>query len=428
MTANHIIGEEKSFKEIISDVDLMPLFRDAVKAGASGVMLKDSSGEVLFQHGNSAEGTEYATDIPVKFEGDVAGNLMITGDSGSRNLIESIGTIINDALKLILKSRFKSLLASETHETVIQQSYDELLDTHSKLKLSENKYRELAGSLEKQVQERTGELKWAHAKLLQQEKIASVGQLAAGVAHEINNPMGFIASNINSLKQYVSKIKDMLIYYHRAFNKQELTAEDREQSREKWKKAKLDFILADVDELVRESLDGAERVKKIVSDLKGFSHIDDAAEAKVNINNELDRTLNVLSHETPADVEIIKDYGELPMIQCNAAQICQVFFNIILNAFQAKQERLKFIIKTRHSGNMISMDFSDDGPGMPEDVKNRIFEPFFTTKEVGMGTGMGLNVVYETVVSYGGTIEVESEPDKGTIFSLTLPVHQGMNS
>ncbi len=182
------------------------------------------------------------------------------------------------------------------------------------------------------------------------------------------------------------------------------------------------------DELVRESLDGAERVKKIVSDLKGFSHIDDVAGAEININDEMDRTLNVLSHETPSDAEIIRDYGELPMIECNAAQICQIFFNIILNAFQAKQQGLEFRIRTSHSENLIRIDFADNGPGMPDIIKNRIFEPFFTTKEVGMGTGMGLNVAYETVVSYGGTIEVKSETGKGTVFSLTLPVVQGMSS
>ncbi len=248
MTTDHIIGEEKSLKEIMKDIDIIPLFQGAVTAGVSGVMLKDSSGDVLFQHGISTEGDGHSTDLPVKFEGEVSGNLVITGDSNRKDLIESMGTIINYALKLILQSRFKSLLASETHETVIRQSYDDLLETNSKLKLSEKKYRELAGSLETKVHVRTNELKKAHAKLLQQEKIASIGQLAAGVAHEINNPMGFIASNINSLKQYVSKIKDMLIFYRRAFDKQIVTNEDRELSQEKWEKAKLDFILEDVDE------------------------------------------------------------------------------------------------------------------------------------------------------------------------------------
>ncbi len=428
MTTDHIIGEEKSLKEIIKDIDIVPLFQDAVSAGVSGVILKDSSGEVLFQHGNSPEGTDHSADIPVKFEGEVAGNLVITGDRSSKYLVDSIGTIIHDALKLILKSRFKSLLASDTHETVIQQSYDELLETNNKLKLSEMKYRDLAGSLEKKVQERTDELKKAHAKLLQQEKIASVGQLAAGVAHEINNPLGFIASNINSLKQYVSKIKDMLLFYRSAFEEQGLTAGDRELSQEKWKKNNLDFILSDVDELVRESLTGADRVRKIVSDLKGFSHIDDVAGADIHVNDEIDRTLNILTHETPEDAEIIKEYNELPVIEGNAAQICQVFFNIILNAFQAKQLNLKLRIRTRHSGDHIRIDFSDNGPGIPDNITNRIFEPFFTTKEVGEGTGMGLNVAYDTVVSYGGTIDVYSVQGNGTTFSLVLPVKAGMNS
>ncbi len=426
MSTDHIIGEEKSLQEIIKDIDIMPLFQDAVTAGASGVALKDSSGEMLCQQGNTTEKVGHSANFPVKFEGEVAGSLVISGDSGNSTLVESLGALIHDTLTLIIKSKFKTILATETHETVIQQSYNELLETNSKLSLSEKKYRELAGSLENQVQERTEELKKAHAKLLQQEKIASVGQLAAGVAHEINNPLGFIASNINSLNQYVSKIKDMLIFYRRAFDKPVLTDEDRDLSKEKWKKTKLDFILTDVDELVRESLNGAERVKKIVSDLKGFSHIDDVSGADISINDEIDRTLNVLTHEIPEDAEIIKDYSEMPNIECNAAQICQVFFNIILNAFQAKQTHLKLIISTRYSGKLIRIDFSDNGPGIPDNIKDRIFEPFFTTKEVGQGTGMGLNVAYDTVVSYGGTIEVDSEPGNGTTFSLIMPVNEGM--
>ncbi len=428
MKDEYIVGAEKSLGEIINNIDLLPLFRSAVDAGASCVMLEDSRGDVLYLCGNpSAEGM-ITLKTPLYLEGEAAGHLVIKGDKACRGHIEATGKLMLDAVNTILKSCFKTMLATETHMTVVSRSYSELLDANRRLKLSEGRYRDLAETLEKQVRERTEELRQALVRLLHQEKIAAVGQLAAGVAHEINNPLGFIASNINTLNQYVSRFRDMLVFFRSALEKGLLTGEEREAARRKWKDYKLDFILSDAEELIRESLDGAERVGKIVADLKDFSHIDDGDRAGVDINREIDRTLNVLTHEIPADAEIIRDYHPLPEFTCSPAHICQAFFNIILNALQTGKEGLKLIITTRYEKDFIRISFSDNGPGIPEDITNRIFEPFFTTKEVGRGTGMGLNVTYEIITSYGGTIEVKSVPGRGAAFGILLPAAKKENN
>ncbi len=417
----YIIGAEKNLREIIGEVDMMTLLKSAVRAGASDVMVVDSEGGILCHSGDSAEEGRLTIKKTLYLEGEISGHIVMKGDRKKKIYLEGLGELLSDAVKIILNSNLKKMLTTEIHTTVINQSYEELLETNRRLEISESKYRELVNSLEKKVQERTEELKQVHTRLLQQEKMASVGQLAAGVAHEINNPLGFISSNLNTLDQYVSRFREMLVFYHAAFETKKLTDEDREISRHKWKDFKLDLILPDAEELIKESLDGAERVKKIVSDLKGFSHIDDGDEAIIDINREINRTLNVLTHEIPEDAEIIKYYHPLPEFTCNPALMCQVFLNIILNSFQTKREGLKLVITTRYTDDFIKISFSDNGPGIPEDIKKRIFESFFTTKEAGMGTGMGLTVAYEIITSLEGTIDVESQPGKGAVFVIKLP-------
>ncbi len=214
----------------------------------------------------------------------------------------------------------------------------------------------------------------------------------------------------------------MVAFYNASLEDSRVPESVRKSSRQKWEELKLDFISSDIEDLIKQSLEGTERVKKIVSDLKGFSHIDEGTEAVVDINTEIDRTLNVLTHEIPEGAEIIKDYHPLPGFKCNPALVCQVFLNIILNAIQARKLTLKLFISTGYNNSRIAVRFSDNGRGIPEEIRSRIFEPFYTTKDVGKGTGMGLTAAYETITGYGGTIEVESRPEEGATFTITLPV------
>jgi len=173
--------------------------------------------------------------------------------------------------------------------------------------------------------------------------------------------------------------------------------------------------------LVEQSIEGATRVKKIVADLKGFAHTDDSGTAAVDLNEEIERALRVLAHYVPPGTTITKEYGQLSSFICNPALFCQVFLNIIRNALQARSEGLELLIRTETTAEGTLLTFSDNGPGIPEELAARIFEPFFTTREIGDGTGLGLTVAYDIVKGAGGTIEVTRPEAGGTMFSIVLP-------
>ncbi|MFZ6006541.1 MAG: sensor histidine kinase, partial [Nitrospirota bacterium] len=272
------------------------------------------------------------------------------------------------------------------------------------------------------VLERTEELKRAYTRLLQQEKMASIGQLAAGIAHEINNPVGFIYSNLNTLKKYIGNLNEIIRFYKVKGQELEVIGKDAE---ELYKKLKIEFIMSDINDLIKQSTDGAERIKNIVANLKGFSHIDEAADREISINTEMDNTIHVLSHEIKArSAEIIKHYGKIAGFFGNPGLICQAFLNILLNALHSKDDNIIVTIKTEQHGNNAVISIADNGKGIPPDIQSRIFEPFFTTKDVGKGMGMGLTVAYDIISQYGGNIEVKSEMERGSTFVITLPLRK----
>ncbi|MFA7347523.1 MAG: ATP-binding protein [Desulfurivibrionaceae bacterium] len=272
------------------------------------------------------------------------------------------------------------------------------------------------------------ELKAAQSQILQQEKMASIGQLAAGVAHEINNPTGFILSNLNSLKKYLQRFAEFLTLQTEALEK--LSAGGNEgvdavlqPVTEQRKVLKIDHLLDDIGPLIEESIEGGERVKKIVQSLKSFAHIDEAEYKPSDINAGLESSLAVVWNELKYKATVIRDYGEIPNTVCNLGQLNQVFVNILVNAAHALEKQGEITVKTRRDGETIRVAISDTGCGIPAETINRIFEPFFTTKEVGKGTGLGLSIAYDIVVKkHNGQIEVESEPGKGTTFTLTIPI------
>ena len=262
-------------------------------------------------------------------------------------------------------------------------------------------------------------LKQSQAQILQQEKMASVGQLAAGVAHEINNPMGFISSNLSSLAKYLERLTEFIRTLEEKLP-QEPQDEDLAALR---KKLKIDYILEDAVHLVEESLDGAGRVKKIVQGLKNFSRIDQAERLTADINECLDTTLNIVWNELKYKCEVKKEYGELPPTVCNPQQLNQMFMNLLVNAAQAIETKGEIRIKTWADQDFIYTRISDTGSGIPQEKIKRIFEPFYTTKEVGKGTGLGLSIVYDIVVkNHKGDIQVESVEGKGTAFTVKIPV------
>ncbi len=421
----YVVGQEKRLAEIIAEMDIMPLVRSVVQAGAEAVLITDEKDNTLWSCGVSTIEDSVGISMPLYLEGEVVGVLYVKGASEQEGQLRRLAELLLEALRIILVNNLKMMLTSEAHTTVISQAYDELLEINLKLSASERKYRELAENLEIKVAERTEELKRAHSRLLQQEKMASIGQLAAGVAHEINNPLGFISSNLQTMGKYVARFIAMLNFFRAAISDTDDRVELVESAKKKWQELKIDIVRSDVVDLVNQSLEGAERVKKIVSNLKGFSHVEDVEQFPSDLNREIDKTLSVLSHELSEGTEIIRNYEPLPDFVCNPALLCQVFLNLILNALQLHKKDLRLVISTGYDGRNIRLTFADNGPGIPENIRNRIFEPFYTTKDVGSGTGMGLTVAYDIVTGYGGTIDVNCPEDGGSTFAISLPLIRG---
>ncbi len=264
-------------------------------------------------------------------------------------------------------------------------------------------------------------LEEAHNQLLQSEKMASIGQLAAGVAHEINNPIGYVNSNLGTLRDYVKSLITVLEAYEKA---EDLLADGavRDGILSAKRAAELDYLKTDIIALLDESSDGIARVRRIVQDLKDFSHVDQGEWVLADLNRGLDSTLNVVNNEIKYKAEVVKEYGDLPMVRCLPSQLNQVFMNLLVNAAHAIDRQGVITVRTGCAGDEVWIEVADTGHGMPESLLNRIFDPFFTTKPVGKGTGLGLSISYGIVRKHGGRIEVRSELEKGSVFRVTLPV------
>ncbi len=279
------------------------------------------------------------------------------------------------------------------------------------------------------------ELKEHQAQLVQSEKMASIGQLAAGVAHEINNPTGFIRSNLSTLLDYQADLKE---FAARCSALQEVAAGRARETgdpeleeaagavAEAASRMDLEFILDDMAEAIGQCIEGADRIRAIVSDLKDFSHVDRPELEEADLNHGLKSTLNIAWNEIKYRAEVETDLGEIPLVRCYPQQLNQVFLNLLVNAAQAMEEKGVIRIGTRclseNGKRLVAVEISDTGKGIPSEVLPRIFDPFFTTKEVGKGTGLGLHIAYKIVERHGGSILVESEEGRGTTFRVLLPV------
>jgi signal transduction histidine kinase len=253
--------------------------------------------------------------------------------------------------------------------------------------------------------------------------MAAIGQLAAGVAHEINNPVGYINSNIGTLQGYI----DDLFHIFEAYERLEAGVVDSHVAKAEvaMLKQKLDlgYLRHDITELLKESLEGVSRVRQIVHDLKDFPHLDEAEWRWVDLHKGFDSTLNIVHNEIKYKADVAKNYGELPLVECISSQINQVFMNILVNAAHAIEGRGTITITTGISGaDKVWVRINDSGKGIPGHNLRRIFDPFYTTKPVGKGTGLGLSLSYSIVERHAGTIDVQSEVGKGATFTINLPI------
>ena len=264
----------------------------------------------------------------------------------------------------------------------------------------------------------------AQEKLLQSEKLASIGQLAAGVAHEINNPIGYVHSNLGSLQEYLHSLFSLIEVYERALRLPDPKAmlPEIEDLRAR---ADIDFITGDLPQLMSESREGIERVTAIVRNLKDFSYSGrDDSWKSADLHAGLDSTINIIWNELKYKVTLEKHYGKLPLVQCRPSELNQVFMNILLNASHAIDERGTIHVTTGVDGDEVWVEIQDSGHGIPDEILQRIFDPFFTTKPVGSGTGLGLSISYGIVKKHNGRIEARNVPGAGACFRIMLPIRQ----
>lgn len=264
-------------------------------------------------------------------------------------------------------------------------------------------------------------------KLVQSEKLASIGQLAAGVAHEINNPIGYIFSNFGTLERYLVHLFQMLSAYEEA-ERYLIDTPHGQQLQKLRDQIELDYLKEDIPNLMQESREGISRVRKIVSDLKDFSRVGSSQEwVWANLHRGIESTLNIVNNEIKYKADVVKAFGDLPDVECLPSEINQVIMNLLINAAHAiTAERGTVTIRTGRSGEgepeQVWIEVEDNGCGIAKEHLGKVFDPFFTTKPVGKGTGLGLSLSYGIVQKHNGHIDVRSEPGKGTCFRITLPV------
>ena len=268
-----------------------------------------------------------------------------------------------------------------------------------------------------------GELKSAQTKLVESEKMASLGVLTAGVAHEINNPVNFISGGIESINENFTDLKELLTQISEP-EKGKSPQQLWEQTNAMQKRIDLKNLITEMEMLISTIRNGASRTSEIVKGLRNFTRLDEHDMKKAGIAEGIDNTLVILNNKLKDRIEVIKNYEDLPDILCFPGQLNQVFMNILSNAADAIEAKGTIRINLKKIDNQAVISISDSGSGMPDDVKSHIFEPFYTTKEVGNGTGLGLSISYGIIEKHKGTIEVKSEHGKGTEFIITLPMNR----
>jgi signal transduction histidine kinase len=348
---------------------------------------------------------------------------------------------VKTAAAAVIHSGDVMMEALNTLYSKIGEQTVEVMQANQALALEHEALRELNEQLELRVNQRTAALENANrqltqniielkqvnqklestqSQLLQSEKMASIGQLAAGVAHEINNPIGFVNSNLSTLEKYIVSLGSVLGAYEQL--EKQLGANALAEVAEIKRKIDLPYLLEDIPNLLKESQDGLARVKLIVQNLRDFSHVDESKWQLANLESCMDSTLNVASNEIKYKAEVIKKYAGLPQVECMPSQINQVFLNLLVNAAQAIETKGVITIRTGIQDSEVWLEVEDTGKGIPAENLKKIFDPFFTTKPVGKGTGLGLSVSFGIVQKHGGRIDVRSESGKGTTMRVWLPI------
>ncbi len=303
------------------------------------------------------------------------------------------------------------------------RAFNKMVADLGKARSELNKANEELANTNEALHATVADLKEAQEQLVQSEKMASLGQLTAGIAHEINNPINFVTANIQPLKDDMADILKFLDSYEEIISKKGLKNEFIEIEKIK-ADADIEFTKKEIHDLLKGIEDGAMRTSEIVKGLKNFSRLDQSIFKKANINDCIESTLTLLHNSYKNRIEVIKDLDNVPEIECFPGQINQVLMNILSNAIQAISEEGSISIKTRLENKKVKIFIKDSGAGMTDEIRKKIFDPFFTTKEVGKGTGLGLSISFGIIQKHNGEIEVFSKPGTGTEFIISLPITQ----
>lgn len=336
--------------------------------------------------------------VPVEFNLERVGWL---SGGGSRGEQLAAAELVSFLMMFVAKYR----LAANLHHDTTEASYAELQRQNAALKVSETRFRELSEQLQQKVEEQVDVIRQTQQELFESARLRSVGQLAAGVAHEINNPIGFISSNLRVARDYVEDLKEIA----------PATPANRD-------------LLQDFQDLLTESIDGTSRIAAIVADLKTFSSIDQADYSLCNVNDLLQSAVHLVQTEYSHNLQIIERLSELPRVSGHPSRLSQTFFNLLDNAAQALRDEAaddtsgRILVQSQVQGDTVRIVIQDNGCGIPEANRARIFDAFFSTRPVGSGTGLGLTVARDTVRAHNGNLTIDSHPGTGTRVTLTLPV------
>lgn len=348
----------------------------------------------------------------------------VSGITETQDLSKRLTLRSNDELGVLTTAFNNMTTRLESASKHQKQLVDELKVFAEEL---ENKVRDRTGelmSLNSELTRALEDLKATQSQLIHHEKMASLGQLVAGVAHELNNPIGFIYANYPHLEEYVSTLFNLLD----ALRHLPLPADSQQQMEAMYAKADIEFLREDLLSIIRGGKSGTARIREIISSLRSFSHLGEAEVKMASLEDGINETLALLQYQLKTRIEVVRNYHLNAPVLCRPGQLNQVFMNILSNAIQAIDGKGTITINTRREDNWAIVEFSDTGCGIPPDVMNHIFDPFFTTKQVGEGTGLGLSISHSIIEDHGGRIEVKSEVGRGTTLTLYIPCDGGQFS
>lgn len=398
------------------DVTLVELLRAIPRAKIESALNKSlgnawnlADGDAVALAGPQALDASTAIAVPLTVEIETIGKLTASGVR--REQVEAA----TSWLEIALASAYRYQMAASLHLQAVNADYEALQQQNRALKESESRFRELAEQLDQRVKEQVAQIERAQRQVFQAEKMASIGSLSAGMAHEINNPIGFIRSNLNTASLYFDKLRQAL-----AACRQGPEALDAA-----WQKHDIDFVIADFPGLLDESVAGADRIARIIAHLKAYASVEYAPSSAVSLNDAVRAAAGVIGDQLPENIAIELDLQALPDIAGDQSHMNQVLFALLQNARQALPEKGGVIrISSRLVNDEIRVAVSDNGCGIPADVLSRIFDPFFTTRDVGNGMGLGLTVCHDIVTAHGGKIEVATTMGSGSTFTMRLPAAQ----